>query len=120
MSNKVKAKRVETLEDNEKVVAKGSFDIEDEDDDDEEIGIEEEKKIMEKLAKAKASGQHDDEDFDDESEGDSDYEFQAGDLNLYDSALDDVDELIFVKETLDTIHGADPGSYQGLVSLLNP
>lgn len=35
---------------------------------------------------------------------DSDYEFGGGDLNLYDSLLDEQDELLAVKETLDIIH----------------
>ena len=37
-----------------------------------------------------------DDDYDEED--DSDYEFTGGDLAIYDSALDDVDELLFVKE----------------------
>ena len=39
-----------------------------------------------------------------EDEDDSDYEFNGVDLNLYDSLLDEQDELIAVKETLDMIH----------------
>ena len=105
LSSRVKAARVKMLEENEKVVARGTLDFDEDemDDDEEEVNEAEEKEIQEKLAKARAEGKNDD-DFEDESESDSDYEFQAGDLNLYDSALDDADELIFVKETLDTIH----------------
>jgi hypothetical protein len=31
---------------------------------------------------------------------DSDYEFTGGDLAIYDSALDEVDELLFIRDTL--------------------
>ena len=50
----------------------------------------------------------DDEDQDEEEEEsdddfDSDYEYAGGDLALYDSALEEVDEIIFLKETLQVI-----------------
>ena len=40
---------------------------------------------------------------DDEDDDDSDYEYAGGDLALYDSALDDVDEIVFVKETFQIV-----------------
>ena len=48
----------------------------------------------------------DDDDDDDEeaksdSDDDSDYEYAGGELALYDSALDDIDEIAFIKETLE-------------------
>jgi hypothetical protein len=49
------------------------------------------------------------EDYDDE-EDDSDYEFIGGDLAIYDSALDDVDELLFVKDKLENMNSLD-GAY---------
>ena len=39
-----------------------------------------------------------DDDYDDED--DSDYEEAGGDLDLYDSKLDEIDELNFMKETM--------------------
>ncbi len=41
---------------------------------------------------------------DGEDEGDSDYEYMAGDLAIYDSTLDDVDEILYVKDTLERIN----------------
>ncbi len=40
------------------------------------------------------------EEDEDEDEDDSDYEYTGGDLAIYDSALDDVDELLQVRDTL--------------------
>lgn len=47
--------------------------------------------------------QFNDADFDDD-EDDSDYEVEGDDGLLYDSLLDDVDELIHLKETVDAIN----------------
>jgi hypothetical protein len=53
----------------------------------------------------KALGGPDGDDIDDDEESsDSDYEYTGGDLCLYDCSLDDVDELIFIKETLLQFH----------------
>ena len=46
------------------------------------------------------------DDYDEEE--DSDYEYTGGDLAIYDSALDDVDELLFVKQTLENLNAASP------------
>jgi hypothetical protein len=48
---------------------------------------------------------NDEDDYDDED--DSDYEFMGGDLAIYDSALDDVDELLFVKDKLENLNSLD-------------
>jgi len=37
---------------------------------------------------------------DDDDDDDSDYENAGGDMNLYDSRLDDIDELKFMQETI--------------------
>lgn len=102
------------LKDNEKFVSKGGFESDDdsegqlveaEDSDDGNDSAEEFKKIKQQLKKAK-EGQtaDDDNDFEDEESSDEDYEFQAGDMQLYDSALDEVDELFTVRETLDAMN----------------
>ena len=44
------------------------------------------------------------DDDDDEEDDDSDYEYSGGDLALYDSALDDVDELVMVKTNLEGLN----------------
>ena len=62
------------------------------DDDDEEF--EKTKKALKKFK----DGGLDDEDYDDED--DSDYEFAGGDMNLYDSKLDDLDELNYMKDIM--------------------
>jgi hypothetical protein len=55
-------------------------------------------KTKKALAKFKNGENYDEEDDDDED--DSDYEFNGGDMNLYDSKLDELDELLFMKETV--------------------
>lgn len=97
--------REETLADNEKDLANdgkdsdgpgGEDDMSDGDGDDSEEDF---KATKAKLAKY-ANGEPDD----DSDEDDSDFEFQAGDMQLYDSTLDEIDELLYVKETLDGIY----------------
>lgn len=53
---------------------------------------------------------------DDSSDEDSDYEFTGGDLALYDSALDEVDELLFIQNSLGTINQADSSYFNRLLS----
>lgn len=53
---------------------------------------------------------------DDSSDEDSDYEFTGGDLALYDSALDEVDELLFIQNSLGTINQADSNYFNRLLS----
>ena len=50
----------------------------------------------------------------------SDLEFQAGEMQLYDSALDEIDELLFLKETLDGIYQHQPQLYQKIVAAIAP
>jgi hypothetical protein len=54
-------------------------------------------KTKKALAKFK-NGKLGEDDYDDED--DEDYEEAGGDMNLYDSRLDDLDELNFMKETM--------------------
>lgn len=71
-------------------------------DDGDEAG-ESEQQILKKIEKARkdgklAAGKGADEVEDEyDKEEDSDYEYTGGDLAIYDSALDDVDELLYVK-----------------------
>lgn len=55
-------------------------------------------KTKKQLAKFNNGELDDDDDIDDED--DSDYEEAAGDANLYDSKLDDIDELKYMQETI--------------------
>jgi hypothetical protein len=41
---------------------------------------------------------------DDDDDDDSDYEYNAGDMSLYDSRVDDIDELKTLKETMMAIN----------------
>lgn len=50
----------------------------------------------------KEDGKDDEED--DEDDDDSDYQYTGGDLAIYDSALDDIDELIYIKDTLERLN----------------
>ena len=52
----------------------------------------------------------------DDDENDSDYEFNGGDMSLYDSRIDDIDELQFLKNTVSGIHNADQATYNRLMS----
>ncbi len=58
------------------------------------------------------------EDYDEED--DSDYEFIGGDLAIYDSALDDVDELLFVKDKLENMNSLDAAYTQQLLGAMSP
>lgn len=55
----------------------------------------------------------------DDDLSDSDYEYTGGDLALYDSALDDVDELQYVKGVLESISSADGEYFKQLISSMN-
>ena len=79
----------------------------DDDDDEEGNNSEDEfQKIKQKLTKFK-NGELDSAESDDDDE-DSDYEFTCGDMSLYDSTLDSIDELLFLKDTLDAIYTHKP------------
>lgn len=75
------------------------------------------KDIKKKLANFHDGKKGDDID-DDEDSDDSDYEYTGGDLALYDSALDDVDELLFIKETLEKIMQVDAAYFNNLMSCM--
>jgi len=44
------------------------------------------------------------EEEDDDDDDDSDYEYTGGDLAIYDSALDDIDELIYVRDAFERLN----------------
>lgn len=95
------------------------------DDDDDEAG-ESEQQILKKIEKARKDGKiaagkgavDDEDDYDDEE--DSDYEYTGGDLAIYDSALDDVDELLYVKQALESLNVQNPAYVQSILSALAP
>ena len=123
LAQKSKEERLKVLKDNEKYIEKGANDYESVSDDDDDEGGEETKdgekmdddsdkdekefkEIKDKLKNFKhKEGKHDEDDDDDDS--DSDYEYTGGDLALYDSALEEVDELLFIKETLEGLNQAN-------------
>lgn len=59
-------------------------------------------------------------DMDDDDENDSDYEFNGGDMDLYESNFDKYDELKFLKDSLIEINNANPSSYQRIMAGLQP
>ncbi len=59
---------------------------------------------------------NDDDDDDSDDADDADYEETAGEYALYDSPLEDTDELITIKMTLDQIYTADQNAYQYITS----
>jgi hypothetical protein len=60
------------------------------------------------------------DDFEDDDEENSDvdpeYEENAGEYALYDSPLEETDELIAIKQTLDEIYQIDQNAYQYITS----
>lgn len=95
------------------------------DDDDDEAG-ESEQQILKKIEKARKDGKiaagkgavDEEDDYDDEE--DSDYEYTGGDLAIYDSALDDVDELLYVKQALESLNAQNPAYVQSILNALAP
>lgn len=89
LAQRIHKVRLETLEENEKHVARGGADSDDDGmDDDEDSDFDDDenlKDIQDKIAKAKDKMENGDS----EDESDSDYEFNGGDMNLYDSLLDE-------------------------------
>ena len=130
LAERVNAKREKILKDNMKYVEKGGFDddedsegqlLEAEDSDDGNDSAEEFKKIKDQLKKAKEGNAADnDADFEDEESSDDDYEFQAGDLGLYDSALDETDELFTLRDTLDAMNSQDQAMFAQFMGALTP
>lgn len=79
--------------------------------------IPDEKELADTKEKLKQAGVNED-DYDDEN--DSDYEVEGDDNGLYDSNLDEVDELLHLKETVDTLNGTNPAFFSHLTSLIAP
>ena len=108
---------METLVENEEAIAKekvnptSNDDFEDHDefegmDGDSEEEFEKTKAALTKFNKGReAKGDNFDDDIEDDGDDDdSDYEFNGGDMDLYDSKLDELDELEFMKTTVEVLH----------------
>ena len=117
--------RLVILKDNEEAIEEDLQAAKDDDEEDEE-GIEDgdeegkdddEDNVFAKAAKRPKKAEAEDEDEDD---SDSDYEFTGGDLAIYDSALDPIDELLFVKENLERLNQADASYMNHLLSGMQP
>lgn len=113
---KIFNERKSTLQENEEYLAKGMPEGSDHDDYDSESD-DDEKELADTKEKLKQAGVNDD-DYDDEN--DSDYEVEGDDNGLYDSNLDEVDELLHLKETVDTLNGTNPAFFSHLTSLIAP
>ena len=73
--------------------------------------------MKKKLIGFKAGAAEGDEDDDDDDDSDDpDYEEKAGEFALYDSPLENTDELIATKEALDGIFQRDQTAYQYITS----
>ena len=141
ISGKMEAERVKIVVDNEKHIEeeearrkKGQDDDEDEDgdgfvDEDDEgensddSGADDEQAMLKKIEKFRKQGKtmDDDDGKDDyDDEDDSDYEYTGGDMTIYDSALDDVDELIHLKTALERLSAQDATYTQQVLSGLEP
>lgn len=82
---------------------------------------EDENKILKKIADIKKGGKVDvAEEEDDDDEDDSDYEYTGGEMLIYDSALEDVDELLFVRDALERLNAQDASHVQALLGGLTP
>lgn len=123
LSIKARDQRLVILKDNEEEIeeqkkkeANLNNDDEDEEvgDDDDTTGADDEDDDAAGNLLTKAKKKNDDagidgdEDDDDDDIEDSDYEYTGGDLAIYDSALDTVDELLFIKDALETVNAANP------------
>ena len=124
LSLKMREQRLEILKDNEEsLVEQKDSDEEDEEevneaDEETKDGVmdgAEDDEIFRKVRKAQKKAQEEDESSGDE-ESDSDYEYTGGDLAIYDSALESVDELLFIKETVERINTADAGYMSRLMA----
>ena len=126
LTKKTHNERLDTIKDNLEHVNKGGKDsdsdasgedqdIGDEGDEDFEDSEEEWKKQQKLFAKlgpklnsGKALTKDEMDEFglndDDDDDDDSDYEYNAGDMSLYDSRVDDIDELKTLKETMMAIN----------------
>lgn len=122
----MKSKRLEILKDNEENLQEETEKLQKKEGDSDEEGDEvtgnpddfedEEEDTLNKVNKFKKAKQ---EQKDEEEEGedeDSDYELEGGDLAIYDSNLDDVDELLYVRDTLEKMNQADASHVAQLLS----
>lgn len=139
LSVRMREKRLQVLRDNEKHLAEegrkleqrrsgdGFEDVESSDEEDSDDSDEEEKqfrrdvqeiqKLRKKEEKRGAQPMEEDDEASDSGE-DSDYEYLGGDMALYDAALDDVDELLLVKDTLERLSQADGGYFAHVMGSL--
>ena len=76
------------------------------------------KKIREIQKKKEDKKDDDDDDIEDDSD-DSDYEYNSGDAGMYDSLMDQKDELLILKSSLETIQAQTPQLLQLLLSSLS-
>ena len=60
------------------------------------------------------------DEYEDDDSNDSDYSVEGDDIGLYDSNLDEIDELLHLKETVDQIHQGAPQLFQSLSQFLSP
>jgi hypothetical protein len=104
--------RLETVTDNEKSIREemeakqngDGFEDEDieEDDDDNSDDMDE---TIKKLQKFKnGMPEEEEEDGSESDEEDSDYDLLGGDMCLYDSRLDEIDELLYMQETIEVLY----------------
>jgi len=57
---------------------------------------------------------------DDYGDDDSDFDLEGQDDSLYDAAMDDLDELEFLRDTLTRVSQADPAALTGLMAGIAP
>lgn len=139
---KMESERLDTLKDNEEHVAKGGVesDSDDEDEgddgqiqegddvvsDDDDAAWDQTKKIFTKLGPKLGAGESltqaemDEFGLDDYGDDDSDFELDGQDDTLYDAAMDEVDELEFLRDTLTRVSQADPAALTGLMAGIAP
>ena len=135
LCQKMKDERMKILTDNEEHLQKeearrlkgenGSDDegdgfVDEENDEDGSDDENDEQAVLKKLERFRQRGKNaevdEPEEDDDEDDDDSDYEYTGGDLAIYDSALDDVDELTYVRDQLERISSAHSDFAQHLFS----
>lgn len=129
LSSKMHSERLATLKDNREHIAKGGDNWDssedemdgmdgEEDFEDSEEEFQKQQKMLSKLGPKLQTGKaltademkefalEDDGGSDDDAE-DSDYEYNGGDMSLYDSQLDDVDEIQFLKQAIQHIQSTN-------------
>ena len=115
--------RIETVAENEQSIKEEmegtakeeDFENEDnfEDDDDDSEDVDD---TLKKLQKFKNKMAVDDDEEESDDDEDSDYDVLGGDMCLYDSRLDEIDELIFMKETVDVLYQQQNQVYMQMTS----